>query len=260
MANEKEKTEYMHIEINIWYLLIIIIGILCAIYIGIWIKSNNENKKILEEISIASVTLSDEQIIDNKKIEKYNVDFNALKSKNKDTVGWLKVKGTNIEYPVVQYSNNSYYIDHNYENKYNCAGWIFVDYRNKLDGSDKNTVIYGHNIKDGSMFGTLKNILKSEWQENEENRYIIFETENESQVYNVFSVYTVEAEEYYLKTNFFNETEFTDFINTIKQRSIKDFDVEVTSDDTILTLSTCADNNKYRVVLHAKKISTNNEN
>lgn len=254
MANNKQNLKYKSIEINIWHLLIIITGIACAIYITIWVKSNLDNKDVLKEISTEAVILEEERIVEDNKVEKYDINFDILKEKNKDTIGWLKVKGTNIEYPVVQYSNNSYYIDHNYENKYNYAGWIFADYKNKMDGTDKNIVIYGHNIKDGSMFGSLKNILKDEWQENEENRYIILETENESTLYKVFSVYKIEAEEYYLKTNFSSEKEFKSFVDTIKQRSVKEFEEDVGEDDTILTLSTCADNNKYRVVLHAKKI------
>lgn len=248
-----QDVKYKSIQINIWHLLFIIIAIICAVYIARWIKGNKSNKNILKEISSA-IVLDEEQEIEDINIEKYNIDFETLKQENKDTVAWLKVNGTNIEYPVVQYSNNSYYIDHNYEGKYNYAGWIFVDYRDKMDGTDKNIVIYGHNIKDGSMFGSLKNILKEEWQENEENRYITLETEEKSEIYKVFSVYQIEAEEYYLKTSFNSQEEFKNFINTLKQRSIKDFDVEIGEEDKILTLSTCADNNKYRVVLHAKKI------
>ena len=114
--------------------------------------------------------------------------------------------------------------------------------------------MYGHNRKDGSMFATLKGILSPEWYNNEENRNIIFNTENENSIYEVFSVYQIENEEYYIQTEFKTEDKFEKFIETIKKRSIKDFGVEVTSEDSILTLSTCANNNKYRVVLHAKKV------
>ena len=134
------------------------------------------------------------------------------------------------------------------------AGWIFADYRNKFDGTDKNIVIYGHNMRDGSMFGSMKNILKSDWYNNDENTNIILNTEKESCVYKVFSIYKIENEDYYIRTEFNNDNEFEEFIKTIKKRSIKEFDIDISKNDNILTLSTCANNNKYRVVLHAKKI------
>ena len=116
-------------------------------------------------------------------------------------------------------------------------------------------VIYGHNRRDGSMFGTLKNILTEEWQNNTDNFSILLITENEKSEYKVFSVYRIEKEDYCITTNFGTDNKFKEFIDVIKSRSVKDFNVNVSIEDHILTLSTCADNNKYRVVLHAKKIT-----
>lgn len=165
----------------------------------------------------------------------------------------LKLNGTDIEYAVVKASDNNYYLDHNFENEYNKAGWIFADYKNKLDGTDRNIVIYGHNRRDGSMFASLKNILKEEWYSKEQNRKITFTTENEESIYEVLSIYQIEAEDYYITTDFKNG-EFLEYIETVKNRSIKDFNIEVTEEDNILTLSTCGNDNDYRVVLHARKL------
>ena len=184
----------------------------------------------------------------------YKVDFEKLKEINNQIVAYLKVKGTKIEYAVVQAKDNNYYLRRNLDKKYNVGGSIFMDYKNKLDGTDKNIVIYGHNIKDGSMFGTLENILEEEWYNNEENYIIDLTTEKEELKYQVFSVYKIENEEYYIDTEF-KKKEFEEFTDTLKNRSIKDFNVDVSVEDSILTLSTCADNNKYRIVLHAKRIS-----
>lgn len=129
-----------------------------------------------------------------------------------------------------------------------------MDYKNKCDNTDKNIVIYGHNRRDGGMFGTLKNILTDEWQNNKDNFVIPFITENEKSEYQVFSIYRIEKEEYYITTNFNTDKEYISFLDEIKSRSIKHFGIDVTSDDNILTLSTCANDNNYRVVLHAKKI------
>ena len=158
--------------------------------------------------------------------------------------------------------NNLFYLNHGREKSLeeklewidkekNKAGWIFADYRNKFDGTDKNIIIYGHNMKNGSMFASLKDVIKEEWYNNENNKYIALITENENCKYQVFSVYQTETEEYYLQTNISN---FKEFVEKIKGRSKKNFNVDIKETDSILTLSTCADNTKYRVVLHAVKV------
>ena len=233
--------------INIIQILLILVLVYSAIHIAIWYKNNESNKKIIKE-TLKTVKIND----DTKTKQKYEVDFKELKNKNSDTVAWLKVENTNIEFPIVKANDNSYYLSHNFNKEYNKAGWIFADYKNKFDTTDKNIVIYGHNMRDNSMFGSLKDVIKKEWYNNESNKYITLITEEEYHIYEVFSVYQIEKEDYYIKTNFKNN-EFEEFINTIKERSKKDFNVKVTKDDNILTLSTCANNNKYRVVLHAKK-------
>ena len=183
--------------------------------------------------------------------EEYKIDFAKLKQKNSDAIAWIKVNGTDIDFPVVKGTDNSYYLTHNFDKEKNKAGWIFADYRNKFDGTDKNIIIYGHNMKNGSMFASLKDVIKEEWYNNENNKYIALITENENCKYQVFSVYQIETEEYYLQTNISN---FKEFVEKIKGRSKKDFNVDIKETDSILTLSTCADNTKYRVVLHAVKI------
>ena len=234
---------------NIILIFFIILFVFSGFKIIMWFLNNRENKRIAEEISQA-ITIDEENV---EEKEKYKVDFQTLKEKNSDTVGFLKVNGTNIEYTVVKGTNNSYYLKHNFNKESNSAGWIFADYKNKVDGTDKNLVIYGHNMRDDSMFGSLKNILNDDWHNEEENKYVTFITENDNSIYEVFSVYQVADEDYYITTDF-KDNEFTDFIKTIKSRSKFDFGVDVNENDNILTLSTCANNNKYRVVLHAKKI------
>ena len=239
---------------NIISIILLFIFIILLFYSGtkivIWYMNNQNNKKISDEI--AEFVTVDETKEDNE--EKYVVDFEKLKEKNSDIVAWLKVKGTNIETTVVKSTNNDYYLTHNFNKEYNSAGWIFADYKNKVDGTDKNLVIYGHNMRDNSMFGSLKWVINEDWYNNEDNKYITLVTENETQIYEVFSVYQIEEEDYYIQTNFNTEKEFSTFLETIKKRSKKDFNVDVNKEDNILTLSTCANNNKYRVVLHAKKI------
>ena len=223
-----------------------------------WRKDNKANDEILDNLydaievyEEATSTVDDGDNSENR--NNYKVDFVKLKKQNKDTVAWLKVNNTEINYPVVQGKDNSYYINHNFEKKYNQAGWVFVDYKNKLDGTDKNIVIYGHNMKNNSMFGSLPDILNKKWYNNNDNYIIDFVTEEKEYKYQVFSVYKIETEDYYITTEFESD-EFSQFIKIIKGRSYKKFKVDVTKDDSILTLSTCGSTNDYRIVLHAKRI------
>ena len=240
---------YKKIILTIIFWIFIVIMLISGIKIFKWAKENKESNEIINEVKN---TISIDDNIDN--VEKYNVNFEKLKQTNSDTIAWIKVNGTNIEYPVVKTTNNDFYMTHTFDKKNNSAGWVFMDYENKFDGTDNNLVIYAHNRRDGSMFGTLKNILTEEWQSNIDNFKITFITETEKSEYQVFSVYTIESEDYYITTNFETDNKFEKFIDTIKSRSIKDFDVNISTEDHILTLSTCANNNKYRVVLHAVKV------
>lgn len=249
MKNKKNKSKkYKKTILNlILYIILLSILIYSGIKIFKWYKDKTNNNKIAEQIKSTV-------IVEEENGDEYTVDFNKLKEQNNETIAWLKVNNTNVEYPVVKGTNNSFYLNHSFDKSNNSAGWIFADYRNKFDNTDKNIVIYGHNMRDGSMFGSMLNILNAKWYENEENTNITLYTENEKCMYKVFSVYKIENEDYYIKTEFKNDNEFEDFIKTLKKRSIKDFNVDVSKYDNILTLSTCANNNKYRVVLHAKKV------
>lgn len=238
--------------LNILRIIFIILIIISILAIAIWIMNGIKNKKLNDKISRFVTT---KEIESDEKIEnEYVVDFDEINKVNEDAIAWIKVPGTQIEYVVVKGKNNDYYLNHNLEKKYNQAGWIFADYKNKFDGTDKNIVLYGHNREDGTMFGSMKDILKEDWYNNEENYEIDFIIENgEKQKYHVFSVYQIKTEDYYINTEF-KDGEFLKFVTTLKNRSKKDFGIEVSEEDYILTLSTCANNYKDRIVLHAKKI------
>lgn len=236
----------------------IIIIIISLYYIYLWYIDNKKTENILNEIYENANVSSDNISVDNDlKIEVENIDFNKLINKNPDTIGWIKVLGTDINYPVVQTNNNDFYLTHSFYKSYNKAGWIFADYINKNlknNELDKNTIIYGHNRQNNSMFGTLSNVFKEEWLSNKENHYINFSTLNNNMVWEVFSTYTIEKEEYYIQSNFSSDEEYISFLNTIKNRSTYKYDVNISKEDKILTLSTCTNVGKGRTVLHAKLI------
>jgi len=180
-----------------------------------------------------------------------DVDFDSLLTKNSDTVGWIKVNNTKINYPIVQSSDNDYYLNHAFNNSKNAGGWIFADYRADFVNFGKNTIIYGHNLNNKTMFGSLPNTLSSNWLNNSDNHYIKISTPTANTVWKVFSLYIIEPETYYLRT-IFTDDDYQIFIDTLKSRSIYDFDTDITINDKILTLSTCDNTGTKRVVMHAK--------
>lgn len=180
----------------------------------------------------------------------YSEAFQKLLKKNNDTVGWLEVNNTRIKYPVVQAETNSYYLNHDFNKKKNSMGWIFMDYRNNAVDLNKNTIIYGHNIKTGIMFGTIKTMFNSSWYKKPSNQIITFNTPIKNMKWQIFSIYQIKATEDYLKNSFDNDEEFNNFIKMIKKRSIYDFKVDVKATDKIITLSTCY-SHTTRHVIHA---------
>ena len=183
-----------------------------------------------------------------------SVDFSELLEVNPDTVAWLYVNNTKINYPVVQSGDNSYYLTHSFKKTYSAAGWLFADFRSNFNNLEKNTVIYGHGRLDNVMFGSLDNVLDSNWYTNPENQIIKISTPSSNMLWQVVSIYTIPSESYYLTHTFENDDTYNKFLNTIVGRSIYDFNVNVTPNDHILTLSTCLDNDGNRIVLHAKLV------
>lgn len=239
--------------IKIFMLICILILIYSLINIIIWYIDNKKNSIINNEIKeLINVPLHKDTVVEEEK--KYNIDFPKLKKINNDVVGYIKVNNTNIDYVVVKGKDNAYYLKHNLYKESNRAGWIFMDYHNNLDGNDKNIIIYGHNTMDGSMFGTLRNVVKKEWYTNSDNYIVNLNLEQEEKKYQVFSTYSIKVEDYYIKTDFKSNKEFGNFINVLKARSVYNYNVNVSENDHILTLSTCTGNGKQRMVLHAKEI------
>ena len=229
------------------FIFICIIGLIYSTYnIVIWKLNVNANNKINKEIHENIKTDKDNNI---------KIDFAKLKELNPDTVAYIQVRNTSIDYVVVKGNDNEYYLNHNFEKKWNVAGWIFGDHNNKFDGTDDNLIIYGHNTNDGSMFGTLNNVLTSEWNNNPDNYIITLITEKGTNYYQVFSTYQILPTTDYLLTGFDNKNKYEEFINKLKNRSEHNYNMNVNKNDKILTLSSCIGRGEKRVVLHAKLIN-----
>lgn len=229
--------------------------------------NNQEPDNEEEEDEVFEETLTDtdremEEEIPQEVIKsKYTFDksFKKLLSINKETVAYLTVKNTQISYPVVQHSDNSYYLGRDFYKKKTVMGWVYMDYRNNPKEFDDNTIIYGHNMKNGTMFGSLKKVLDSSWRKNEENMTISLDLPTGSYKFKIFSIYKVDYTTDYLITKFHSKSSKEDFINMITKRSIFNSGIKVGLDDKILTLSTCTGSNNRRLVVHAVLVKEGEE-
>ena len=213
-------------------IILVIIMIASLINIFIWIFENNQTVEIITEAK-KYIDVDDKNFIDPE-----------IKAINEDIIGWLIVDNTNINYPVVQTNNNEYYLNHNLYKKYSSAGWIFMDSKNKLD--DQNLIIYGHRRNDGSMFGSLADLIN-----NKNVKQIKFIIDNNTYYYNIFSVYKIEKDDNYRESNY---NDFEKKVQEFKKRSINNYNVNIENAKQIITLSTCYKDNRYRVVVHGIKI------
>lgn len=177
------------------------------------------------------------------------VDFTELKKINPDVVGWIYIEGIEASYPVVQGEDNDEYLHHTYEGTYNFAGSIFLEYTNKGDFSDCNTIIYGHNMKNGSMFGRLKEFREDAY---EKSPYIWILTPEGDYRYEIFSAYVtpVDSDTYTLFKG--PDKAFQEYVEKMKKNSeIAARDMEVDVKDKVITLSTCTGNEATRYVVQA---------
>ena len=195
-------------------------------------------------------------IITNKiDINFLNVNLNYYSQKNSETVAWIQINGTKINYPVVQHSDNDFYLEHDIYKRNTKNGWIFGDYRNNFENFNNNTIIYGHNLINGTMFGTLPKLLNKNWFSNPNNHYIKLSTKNTNTVWQIFSVYKITPTTDYLQTRFNSTIIYQNFLNTLKNRSEYNFNLDLNYSDKIITLSTCDNTGTKRVAIHAKLIN-----
>lgn len=232
-----------------------------------WEKDNQEIKEIetnIEEEIEIEIIEEEGEIINPPKVKEsdywlyikvpfQNVDLEALKEKNNDTVGFINIKNTNINYPIVQTTNNGFYLNHAYDKSYNEAGWVFMDYRNN-NFNDFNTIIYGHGRLNKTVFGSLKDLLKDSWQSNKENYTLTISSLTMNYVYQIFSIYTIDTESYYIKTEFDTNEDKQDWITEMNNRNTSIIYSPANINDKIITLSTCLNNDNGRIVVHAKLI------
>lgn len=188
--------------------------------------------------------------------------YEQLYNQNNDFIGWINIVDTDINYPVMQRKeNDNFYLDHNFNGKSDSNGTLFADYRADLVNETVNTIIYGHNMKSGHMFGSLKNFLDKEYFES--HRIIQFNTLYEERTYEIIAVGLSQVGtaddgeyKYYNFIDTSNIEDFNAFITNIHSMSVHEYDFNVSNTDKLLTLSTC---NSYtddgRLFIVAKKVN-----
>lgn len=187
-------------------------------------------------------------------IPEKNLDWASLYAENKDIYAWIYIPGTQVDYPILQSaSDDTYYLNHNIDGSYGKPGCIYTEKINSKDFTNYNTVLYGHNMKNGEMFGCLHDYEDKTFFD--ENPYVYVYTEEKTYVYEIFAAYTA-TNAHILNTNDFSTQEgFADYLdNVVYNKALTgNFrnDTRVTSDNRIITLSTCTSNSSKRWLVQA---------
>ena len=193
------------------------------------------------------------------------IDFETLKKRNPDVYAWIEVPGTNVDYPILQHeTDNAYYLTHTIDHEKTVAAAIYTENYNAKDFDDLHTVIYGHNMKNKTMFRTLHNYENYDFFEN--NRDVIIYMPDETRYYKVFAAYTYDNRHLLFSYDWSSPDGFQEYIDEIM--SIRDFgayidkDMDITGEDKIITLSTCVNSgdSTKRYLVQAVLVSIENNN
>lgn len=243
-------------QIKMFLLLLLLVVLGFSLYkinqINNELNSSQEIKEKLIELVEIPETPSDEP--------SFQVDFEELKKINSDVIGWIVIEGTGINYPIVQGNNNSFYLNHSYDKKWNSLGSIFADYQSSNDFSDYNTFIYGHHTRNGSMFGELYKYMDVSFYKQNRTFYLYTPTGNFTA--EIFSAYIDSTDSSSYNQSFNSITEFNDYINLVKEKSNYSTDVKIdVNKDKIITLYSCSHesnrkkNDRYFIHAVLRKLS-----
>ena len=249
-----------------------LVAIGCFTYFGVYYYQNYRNASDMEYLSqikeqnktpgLAFLTDDEEKNgeSDEEKEPEVLEDYKTLLNMNKDLIGWLKIADINIDYPVMQSNNNTYYLDHNFEGKYDKNGCLFLDYQCDVVDRNTNLIIYGHNMQSGKMFGSLSKYSDEAYYK--EHPKFEFDTIYEKGAYEIVyvfrsKIYNEDAVvfKYYQFLDVQSEIEFDSNLAEMAKISLYDTGITPTYGDELLTLSTCDyQENNGRFVIVARKI------
>ena len=243
----KEEKKKFGISKIILLIIFILMFIFASVNLIRWVIYNNKSKAVIAEV-LETTVVNDFDVEKNEEEKPQNpIEFDSLKEINSDAVAWIRIKDTSVNYPILKTDNNDYYLHKDIYKEYSTCGWIFMDYKNNSEFIDKNTVIYGHNIKSGIMFADLMKV-----KNNKLGKDIIIEiyTPKEKLEYKVFSSYVIEPEDYAIKSNIVTEDAMESYIKTMLDRSTILYNIVPSKLDRVITLSTCDNSGDNRVLIH----------
>lgn len=220
-----------------------------------YLSEENANKKLnndlMEKAIIETPNDNNDNAQENEDILPISVDFSVLKQENEDIVGWLYLEDSPINYPVVQSNDNDYYLRRLVNGEYNIAGSLFMDYRNASNLENNNTIIYGHNMKNNTMFGSLQEYKSQDYYDNHKVMYYF--TPGKNYIIELFTGYTISVESDIYDLSVIDSSKLEKLIS----KSDFESNTKVTEEDKIITLSTCAyeyDGARYIVMGVLKEI------
>ncbi|WP_416149960.1 class B sortase [Salipaludibacillus sp. HK11] len=247
--NTSKKKSFFHRMVTLLILSVILFSTYKVVDIFYGYYTNRE--VLAEAQSIYDSSVPDEIVTHDKK--QIRSQFEELLQINQDIVGWITIDNTNVDYPVLQAKDNDYYLFRNYKKEETRAGSLFMDFRNDSSEIPRNTIVYGHNMRDGSMFGQLDKFLDEEFFL--ANQTFYYDTLYEKYDVEIISVYLSTTDFYYIETDFDTDDDYLHFLQEIQQKSQFDTERNLTAEDNILTLSTCdstLDSEEGRLVVHAR--------
>lgn len=203
-------------------------------------------------IQYAHIPYTEEEVpasAEAKSLEVPAVDFSSLRAVNPDVVAWLYCEDTPINYPVVQGEDNTYYLNHLFDGTWNSAGCLFLDYRNTGNFADQNSIIYGHNMKNKTMFSVLMEYKEQAFYEEHPTMLLI--TPDKCYTVELFAGYIAATKDNAWQISFYDENEFKEWVHSVREKSTFESNVTVSPTDKFLTLSTCSyefSNARYVVV------------
>lgn len=225
--NERKNTSFKKIFYNIVTLILIVVIAFCLFKIGKILWGYYEGTKTYDNVAkIAGISSKDSD----------HIDFDKLLKKNPDTKAWIKLKGTNINYPILQGASNDTYLHRMFDGKYNPKGSIFVDYRVENPFQDFMTIVYGHNMKDNTMFSHLMEYEHQDFYKKHPKMLLLTPSKNYN-MHIIGAMYIDAAAPQYKL--FFNESEKTSYLNWISSNSVIKTDEVGALEDKIVMLSTC---------------------
>lgn len=192
-------------------------------------EQNPEDEPISEEVDEVPV------YINTTKLEDLNLE--ALREINADVVGWIRIPGTVVDYPVLKGADNDYYLDHTWNNKKSAAGAIFIEHYSSADFSDFNTIIYGHHMNNNAMFGSLLKYKQQSYFDN--NPYVYILDDNGIKCYEIFSAYEADVKGKTYQVSFSSDESKQEFLDECMANSVIETGITPDVSDRIITLSTC---------------------